>query len=82
MPLEDLIVGFDDGAHATALGKALLSTLPPARRRRYLRDSGLRRVTSAPGAPAVCPAFLTACPILPVHAGELQCAALGAAAEE
>lgn len=46
-PLEDLIVGFDDGAHATALGKALLSTLSATRRRRYLRDAGLRRFTSA-----------------------------------
>lgn len=46
-PLEDLVVGFDDAAHATALGKALLSTLPVARRRRYLRDAGLRRFTAA-----------------------------------
>jgi len=46
-PLEDLTVGFDEGAHATALGKALLSTLPVARRRRYLRDAGLRRFTAA-----------------------------------
>lgn len=46
-PLEDLVVGFDDAAHATALGKALLSTLPAPRRRRYLRDAGLRRFTAA-----------------------------------
>jgi DNA-binding IclR family transcriptional regulator len=46
-PLEDLVVGFDDAAHATALGKALLSTLPAMRRRRYLRDAGLRRFTAA-----------------------------------
>ncbi|HSJ43742.1 MAG TPA: IclR family transcriptional regulator C-terminal domain-containing protein [Euzebyales bacterium] len=46
-PLEDLVVGFDDAAHATALGKALLSTLSARRRRRYLRDTGLRRFTTA-----------------------------------
>jgi DNA-binding IclR family transcriptional regulator len=44
--LEDLIVGFDDGAHATALGKALLGSLPPLTRRRYLRESGMRRYTA------------------------------------
>jgi len=46
-PLEDLVVGFDDAAHATALGKALLSTLPASPRRRYLREAGLRRFTAA-----------------------------------
>lgn len=46
-PLEDLVVGFDDAAHATALGKALLSTLPLTRLRRYLRSAGLRRFTPA-----------------------------------
>lgn len=45
-PLEDLIVGFNDGAHATALGKALLSTLERAEQRRYLGETGLRRFTS------------------------------------
>ncbi len=45
--LEDLIVGFDDGAHATALGKALLSTLGPTARQRYLRESGMRTYTSS-----------------------------------
>lgn len=44
-PLEDLIPGFDEGAHATALGKALLSTLRSADRRAYLRESGLRPFT-------------------------------------
>ncbi|MGH3440527.1 MAG: IclR family transcriptional regulator [Nitriliruptorales bacterium] len=44
--LEDLIPGFDEGAHATALGKALLSTLPPPRRKAYLREAGLRPFTS------------------------------------
>jgi DNA-binding IclR family transcriptional regulator len=46
-PLEDLIPGFDEGAHATALGKALLSTLAPAVRRAYLAEAGLRPFTPA-----------------------------------
>lgn len=44
--LEDLIIGFDDGAHATALGKALLSTMSPQERHHYLRQSGMRRYTT------------------------------------
>ena len=36
---EDLIVGFDDGAHATALGKALLATLSPDQRFRFVKES-------------------------------------------
>jgi DNA-binding IclR family transcriptional regulator len=43
--LEDLIPGFDDGAHATALGKALLATLTPDQRLRYLKDWGMRTFT-------------------------------------
>ncbi|GAA1685686.1 DNA-binding transcriptional repressor XynR [Glycomyces endophyticus] len=43
--VEDLIVGFDDGAHATALGKALLATLLPTDRARFLRAAGMRRFT-------------------------------------
>ncbi|NUQ90068.1 MAG: helix-turn-helix domain-containing protein [Glycomyces artemisiae] len=43
--VEDLIVGFDDGAHATALGKALLATLRPDDRARFLRAAGMRRFT-------------------------------------
>lgn len=43
---EELIVGFDDGAHATAVGKALLATLTPQERRFYLKESGMRRYTS------------------------------------
>ena len=39
---EDLIPGFDDGAHATALGKALLSTLTHDQRLRFLKDQGMR----------------------------------------
>ncbi len=45
--LEDLIPGFDDGAHATALGKALLATMTPDQRLRYLKDWGMRAYTSA-----------------------------------
>ena len=45
--LEDLIPGFDDGAHATALGKALLSTMRPEERQRYVRESGMRIYTRA-----------------------------------
>lgn len=45
--LEDLVPGFDEGAHATALGKSLLSTLPPTDRRAYLREQGLRPFTPA-----------------------------------
>ncbi|HUG86273.1 MAG TPA: helix-turn-helix domain-containing protein [Euzebya sp.] len=44
--LEDLIPGFDEGAHATALGKALLSCLPPRVRHVYLTEHGLRRFTA------------------------------------
>lgn len=43
--LEDLVPGFDDGAHATALGKALLATLEPEQRANYLKESGMRRYT-------------------------------------
>ncbi len=42
---EDLIPGFDDGAHATALGKALLGTLTHDQRLRYLKDRGMRTYT-------------------------------------
>ncbi len=43
--LEDLVVGFDEGAHATALGKALLSTVPVSRRKAYFQEQGLRPFT-------------------------------------
>lgn len=43
--VEDLVVGFAEGAHATALGKALLSTMPLPDRRDYIREQGLRRFT-------------------------------------
>lgn len=45
--LEDLVPGFDEGAHATALGKALLATLSPDQRLRYLKDWGMRSYTSS-----------------------------------
>jgi DNA-binding IclR family transcriptional regulator len=44
--LEELVPGFDDGAHATALGKALLATLTHDQRLRYLKDQGMRTYTS------------------------------------
>lgn len=43
--LEDLVPGFDEGAHATALGKALLSTLPVPERHAYLVEQGMRPFT-------------------------------------
>lgn len=36
---------------------------------------------SVSGGTDLCTAFVTSCPLLPVHAGELQCAALGARVE-
>lgn len=45
--VEDLVPGFDEGGHATALGKALLATLTPEQRTRYLRDWGMRPFTAA-----------------------------------
>jgi DNA-binding IclR family transcriptional regulator len=44
--LEDLIPGFDEAAHATALGKALLSTLPRRHRHAVLQQRGMRPFTS------------------------------------
>ncbi len=45
--VEDLVPGFDDGAHATALGKALLATLTHDQRLRYLKESGMRAFTTS-----------------------------------
>ncbi|HYN97821.1 MAG TPA: helix-turn-helix domain-containing protein [Pilimelia sp.] len=45
--IEDLVPGFDEGAHATALGKALLATLTPDQRFRYLKEWGMRAFTPA-----------------------------------
>ena len=43
--LEDFEVGLEVAAHATALGKALLAAMPPAERRRYLKEQGLPAFT-------------------------------------
>ncbi len=43
--LEDLEVGLDVSAHATALGKALLAALAPRKRRAFLLGHGLRPFT-------------------------------------
>ena len=43
--LEDLVPGFDEGAHATALGKALLSTLTSDQRARFIKEQGMRGYT-------------------------------------
>ncbi len=45
--VEDFVPGFDEGGHATALGKALLATLTPDQRARYMRDWGMRGFTPA-----------------------------------
>lgn len=44
--LEDLEVGLPAAAHATAVGKALISTMPRAQRRDYLKDQGMRPFTA------------------------------------
>jgi DNA-binding IclR family transcriptional regulator len=44
--LEDLMPGFDEAAHATALGKGMLATLTAEQRFRYLREYGMRPFTS------------------------------------
>lgn len=44
--LEDLEVGLPAAAHATAVGKALLATLPTPERRRYLAGQGLPAFTA------------------------------------
>jgi DNA-binding IclR family transcriptional regulator len=44
--LEDLEVGLDVAAHATVIGKVLLSSLPPTRRTAYLAEQGMRRFTA------------------------------------
>lgn len=44
--LEDLDRGLEIAAHATALGKALLASMPRRERRRYLTDQDLRPFTA------------------------------------
>jgi DNA-binding IclR family transcriptional regulator len=43
---DDLITGFDDGAHATALGKSLLATLSPDQRWRFVKEQGMPALTA------------------------------------
>ncbi|HET8662107.1 MAG TPA: helix-turn-helix domain-containing protein [Micromonosporaceae bacterium] len=43
--LEELVPGFDEGAHATALGKGLLATLSADQRSRFLKEAGMRPYT-------------------------------------
>jgi DNA-binding IclR family transcriptional regulator len=45
--LEELVPGFDEASHATAVGKALLATLTVEQRARYLKEFGMRAYTSA-----------------------------------
>ncbi|MET7934349.1 IclR family transcriptional regulator [Streptomyces sp. NPDC005322] len=44
---EPLDIGFHQAPHATAFGKVMLSCLPVARRREYLRQRGLTRLTAS-----------------------------------
>jgi DNA-binding IclR family transcriptional regulator len=47
-PLTDeLVPGYDDAAHATALGKALLATMTSDQRWRFLKEFGMRAYTPA-----------------------------------
>jgi DNA-binding IclR family transcriptional regulator len=41
------VPGYDEAAHATALGKALLATMSPDQRWRFLKEYGMRAYTSA-----------------------------------
>lgn len=43
--VEEMIPGFDEAAHATAVGKALLATLSVDQRSRFLREAGMRQYT-------------------------------------
>lgn len=45
--IEELLPGFDEATHATALGKALLATLTADQRARYLKEFGMRPYTPA-----------------------------------
>jgi DNA-binding IclR family transcriptional regulator len=59
--LEDLQVGLETAAHATALGKALLATLPAGQRRGVLGRAGLRPFTrNTPTEPAQVEAEISA----------------------
>jgi DNA-binding IclR family transcriptional regulator len=43
--VDDLIPGFDDAAHALALGKSLLATLSAEQRARFLKENGMTAYT-------------------------------------
>jgi len=43
--VDDLVAGFDDAAHATALGKALVATLSADHRWRFLKEQGMAAYT-------------------------------------
>lgn len=43
--VDDLIAGFDDAPHATAMGKVLLATLTPDQRWRFLKENGMKALT-------------------------------------
>jgi DNA-binding IclR family transcriptional regulator len=44
---DELVPGYDEAAHATALGKALLATMSADQRFRFLKEYGMRAYTSA-----------------------------------
>jgi DNA-binding IclR family transcriptional regulator len=88
-PRVDLWVGFEDAGHATALGKSILRELDEDARNDYLsrhslagltprtithRSELLRRLASAPAAPAVTDieeyALGTICMATPVYSGD------------
>jgi DNA-binding IclR family transcriptional regulator len=46
-PSDDLVPGYDEAAHATALGKSLLATMSVDQRWRFLKEYGMRAYTSA-----------------------------------
>lgn len=45
--MDELLVGFDEAAHATAAGKALLATMTADQRWRYLKEHGMSGYTPA-----------------------------------
>lgn len=67
--LEDLEVGLNVAAHATVIGKVLLSSLPRSRRAAYLAEQGMRRFTSrtvidTDALEAELAGLATGCPVL------------------
>lgn len=45
--VEELLAGFDDAPHATAIGKVLLATMTPDQRWRFLKENGMKPLTPA-----------------------------------